>query len=47
MVPRLVKAFDGPKNVRGVKKVFAGGTYSMAVNEHGKYGLFLKLVTFL
>ncbi|KAF8785979.1 Protein RCC2 like protein [Argiope bruennichi] len=33
MVPRLIKAFDGPRNVRGVKKVFAGGTYSMAINE--------------
>ncbi|KFM78642.1 Protein RCC2-like protein, partial [Stegodyphus mimosarum] len=31
MVPRLIKSFDGPN--RGVKKVFAGGTYSMAVNE--------------
>lgn len=33
MVPRLIKSFDGPN--RGVKKVFAGGTYSMAVNEFG------------
>ncbi|GBN14918.1 Protein RCC2 [Araneus ventricosus] len=32
-VPRLIKAFDGPRNVSGVKKVFAGGTYSMAINE--------------
>ncbi|XP_015912785.2 protein RCC2 homolog [Parasteatoda tepidariorum] len=31
MVPRLIKSFDGPN--RGVKKAFAGGTYSMAVNE--------------
>ncbi|XP_023210764.1 protein RCC2 homolog [Centruroides sculpturatus] len=33
MVPRLIKSFDGPN--RGVKRVYAGGTYSMAINEFG------------
>ncbi|XP_054719884.1 protein RCC2 homolog [Uloborus diversus] len=31
-IPRLIKSFDGPN--RGVKKIFAGGTYSMAVSEY-------------
>lgn len=35
MVPRLIKTFDSPNSGRGVKNVFAGGTYSMAVNMHG------------
>lgn len=34
MIPRLVKFFDGPN--RGVREVAAGGTFSMAVNEHGR-----------
>lgn len=33
MVPRLVKSFDGPN--RGVKGVWAGGQYSMAISEYG------------
>lgn len=33
MIPRLVKFFDGPN--RGVQKVYAGGTYCLAVSEIG------------
>ncbi|KAH8042714.1 hypothetical protein HPB51_025546 [Rhipicephalus microplus] len=31
MVPRLIKAFEGPN--RGLCSVYAGGTFSMAVSE--------------
>lgn len=33
MVPRMIKAFDGPN--RGVRTIFAGGTYSLAIGELG------------
>uniref|UniRef100_A0A131YPH6 Protein RCC2-like protein n=1 Tax=Rhipicephalus appendiculatus TaxID=34631 RepID=A0A131YPH6_RHIAP len=33
MVPRLIKAFEGPN--RGLCSVYAGGTFSMAVSELG------------
>ncbi|CAH0703141.1 unnamed protein product [Spodoptera exigua] len=36
-VPRMIKYFDSQS--RGVRSVHCGGTYSLAVNEHG--GLFL------
>ncbi|GAB1602255.1 protein RCC2-like [Argonauta hians] len=32
-VPRMVKAFDGPN--RGAAHVYGGGTFCLAVNEHG------------
>ncbi|KAM7310819.1 protein RCC2 homolog isoform X2 [Ixodes scapularis] len=33
MVPRMIKAFDGPN--RGLRVIFAGGTFSMALSELG------------
>jgi len=33
MIPRLIKFFDGPN--RGVKQIYAGSQFTMAVNEHG------------
>ncbi|KAG8184539.1 hypothetical protein JTE90_012628 [Oedothorax gibbosus] len=33
-VPRLITALNGPKNAGSVKKIFAGGTYSLAINEY-------------
>ncbi|KAH6932478.1 hypothetical protein HPB50_006292 [Hyalomma asiaticum] len=41
MVPRLIKAFEGPN--RGLCSVYAGGTFSMAVSELGECVTFVPL----